>query len=67
MVYLVIRIRGMVNIPSWAEKTLENGLDESQWHKMKECFIVPHKPLLSLLCRQPSPADELKETRTTSS
>jgi ribosomal protein L30/L7E len=24
MVYLVIRIRGIVNIPSWAEKTLEN-------------------------------------------
>jgi large subunit ribosomal protein L30 len=24
MVYLVIRIRGIVNIPNWAEKTLEN-------------------------------------------
>jgi large subunit ribosomal protein L30 len=24
MVYLVIRIRGLVNIPSWAEKTLES-------------------------------------------
>jgi large subunit ribosomal protein L30 len=24
MVYLVIRIRGIVNIPSWAEKTLDN-------------------------------------------
>ena len=24
MVYLVIRIRGIVNIPSWAERTLEN-------------------------------------------
>jgi large subunit ribosomal protein L30 len=24
MVYLVIRIRGLVNIPNWAEKTLEN-------------------------------------------
>jgi hypothetical protein len=34
---------------------------------MKECFIVPQNPLLSLLCRQPSPTDELKETRTSSS
>jgi ribosomal protein L30/L7E len=24
MVYLVIRIRGLVNAPIWAEKTLEN-------------------------------------------
>jgi large subunit ribosomal protein L30 len=24
LVYLVIRIRGLVNIPNWAEKTLEN-------------------------------------------
>jgi large subunit ribosomal protein L30 len=24
MVYLVIRIRGLVNIPNWAEKTLES-------------------------------------------
>jgi large subunit ribosomal protein L30 len=24
MVYLVIRVRGVVNIPNWAEKTLEN-------------------------------------------
>jgi large subunit ribosomal protein L30 len=24
MVYLVVRIRGIVNIPSWADKTLEN-------------------------------------------
>ena len=24
MVYLVIRIRGIINIPSWAERTLEN-------------------------------------------
>ena len=24
MVYLVVRIRGIVNVPSWADKTLEN-------------------------------------------